>query len=325
MASEFMNQVRVAIRLRHYSKRTEESYCQWIRRYILFHNKQHPKHMNESHIEAFLSYLAIQRDVSPSTQNSALNALTFLYREVLQIELKAYNQFTRTKPKKKLPVFLTQEEIVLFFQHIKGQPKLAAALMYGSGLRLMETLRLRYKDIDLHKLCVRVIDGKGGKDRVVTLSKNTANHLAIQMEKVETLYLQDRADNVPGVYLPHALERKYPNASTSLAWQYLFPSNRLNQDRRTQIRRRHHIDETSVQKAVKRAIYEAGIQKAASCHSLRHSFATHLLERGADIRTAQEQLGHSDVKTTQIYTHVLNRGGNSVQSPLDDLSHILNL
>jgi len=314
-----MTQIRTAIRLRHYSKRTEQSYCHWIRRFILFHNKKHPADMNEAHVEEFLTNLAINNKVSPSTQNSALNAITFMYREVLKVELGEYNNFVRAKSKKKLPVFLTHEEIIRFFRHISSPYKLPAALMYGSGLRLMETVRLRYKDIDLNKLCVTVIDGKGGKDRVVTLSKKTANQLAIQLKKVEMIHLEDRANHVPGVYLPFALERKYPNASTSLAWQYLFPSAHLSHDKRTNITRRHHIDESSVQKAVKKAVIAADINKPASCHSLRHSFATHLLERGADIRTVQEQLGHSDVKTTQIYTHVLNRGGSAVQSPMDDL------
>ena len=322
MASQFMTEVRTAIRLRHYSKRTEQTYCQWIRRYILFHNKKHPKDMNESHVEEFLSHLAQQKQVAPATQNSALNAISFMYKEVLRKELGEYNNFVRAKNKKKLPVFLSQEEIVRFFQHISEQYKLPAALMYGSGLRLMETVRLRYKDINLKKLCITVIDGKGGKDRVVTLSKKTANLLAIQMKKIEAIHLQDQSNNVPGVYIPFALERKFPKAATSLAWQYLFPSAHLSKDKRTNIVRRHHIDESSLQKAVKKAINDANINKPASCHSLRHSFATHLLERGADIRTVQEQLGHTDVKTTQIYTHVLNRGGNAVQSPMDDLINI---
>ena len=319
MSSPFLNTIRQAIRLRHYSKRTESGYIYWIKRYIHFHNKRHPSEMNATHIEAFLSYLAIEQNVAPSTQNTALNALVFMYKEVLKQDLGKFDQFTRAKKAKKLPVFFTHHEINLLFKQLKNDYKLLAGLMYGSGLRLMETVRLRYKDIDLDKLCIRIHDGKGGKDRIVTLSQRLVEPLTIQMQKVDALYQQDQLNNVPGVYLPFALERKFPDAGKTLAWQYLFPSSRLSFDQRSGITRRHHIDETSVQKSVKQAIKKAKINKPASCHSLRHSFATHLLERGADIRTVQEQLGHSDVKTTQIYTHVINRGGSAVQSPLDDI------
>lgn len=325
MSSPFLNSIRQAIRLRHYSKRTEQTYIYWIRSFIHFHNKKHPSEMGEFHIEAFLSHLAIERHVAPSTQNTALNALTFMYREVLKKELGKYNQFVRAKTKKKLPVFFTHAEINLLFQHLEGYHKVACSLMYGSGLRLMETLRLRVKDIDFHHSCIRVINGKGGKDRVVTLSNTSKQLLNPQLELVKALFEQDRFNNVAGVYMPYALERKYPEAGISYGWQYVFPSMNLSKDPRSSLIRRHHIEERTVQRAVKRAIKDAKIQKQASCHSLRHSFATHLLEQGADIRTVQEQLGHSDVKTTQIYTHVLSRGGNAVQSPMDSLSKILKL
>jgi integron integrase len=323
MSSPFLNSIRQAIRLRHYSKRTEQTYLYWIKKFILFHNKKHPSDMNEYHIESFLSHLAIQSHVAPSTQNTALNALSFMYREVLKKELGKYDQFVRAKPKKKLPVFLTQNEIKRLFTHLDGHHKVAASLMYGSGLRLMETVRLRVKDIDFDHSCIRVIDGKGGKDRVVTLSAISKDLLKPQLELVKALFEQDRLNNVPGVYMPYALERKYPNAGKTLGWQYLFPSLKLSKDPRSSAIRRHHIEERTVQRSVKKAAALAKISKNVSCHTLRHSFATHLLERGADIRTVQEQLGHSDVKTTQIYTHVLNRGGNAVQSPMDDLAQFL--
>jgi integron integrase len=315
-SSPFLNQVRDAIRVRHYSIRTEEAYLTWVKRYINFHRKRHPRDMGEQEVVEFLTYLAVQRNVSPSTQNQALNALVFLYKAVLDRPLGKIHGAVRAKKKQKLPVVLTPAEIGRLLNNLNGVYWLIGCLLYGSGLRLMECLRLRVMNLDFGHRCVFVMNGKGGKDRVVTLPDDLIIPLQRHLANRKTLHERDLAEGYGTVYLPYALERKYPNASSEWAWQYVFPSVRRSIDPRSDIERRHHLDEKNVQRTIKKAIRDAGIEKPASCHSLRHSFATHLLERGADIRTVQEQLGHKDVRTTQIYTHVLNRGGNAVVSPL---------
>ena len=319
MASPFLNQVRRAIQARHYSPRTEKTYIYWIRFYIRFHSKQHPKDLGVKEVVEFLEYLAVRRNVSPATQALALNALAFLYKQVLEIEEFIVPDYLRAKPRKKIPVVLTREEIRKIFSVLLPQHLLCVQLMYGSGLRIMETLQLRYQDIDEQRLSIVVRNGKGQKSRITTLSGACLEPLLLQRNKVRALYEQDRAiDQWDGVYLPHALDRKYPSAPFSLSWQYLFPAANWSTDPRSGKCRRHHIGEKSIQRSIKKAANTVGINKHVTCHTFRHSFATHLLERGADIRTVQEQLGHTHVKTTEIYTHVLNRGGRGVISPLDD-------
>ena len=315
-SSPFLNSVREAIRVRHYSIRTEQAYVGWIKRFVLFHNKQHPNEMSEKEVTAFLTHLAVSRKVSASTQNQALNALVFLYKNVLNQPLGDINGAVRAKKPQKLPVVLTQNEVRQLLKYLDGIYWLAACLMYGSGLRLMECVRLRVKDLDyMHKALI-VRNGKGAKDRVVTLPDELIQLLQRHLESVKNTHDKDINDGFGAVYLPFALERKYPSAPREWGWQYVFPAPKRSIDPRTGIERRHHFGEQSLQRAVKKAVRQAQIHKPASCHSLRHSFATHLLERGMDIRTVQEQLGHKDIRTTQIYTHVINRGGNAVISPL---------
>lgn len=314
--SSFFDTVRVAIRLRHYSIRTEQSYIQWTKRFILFHDKRHPKDMAEQEVVEFLTYLAISQNVAANTQNQALNALNFLYKNVLQKPLSELTGVARAKKKQKIPIVLTPTEIRKILKNLDGNYWLAACLMYGSGLRLLESVRLRVQHIDFTHRAIYIIDGKGAKDRIVTLPDDLIPHLEKQIVHVKFHHEKDLLDGFGSVYLPHALAKKYPNAKTAIGWQYLFPAANRSIDPRTGIKRRHHMDERTLQNKVKLAIRKAGIQKPASCHTFRHSFATHLLERGMDIRTVQEQLGHKDVRTTQIYTHVLNRGGNAVKSPL---------
>jgi len=314
-SSPFLNRVRDAIRVRHYSIRTEKSYLDWIKRYILFHNKRHPEEMGEKEVTAFLTNLAVQRNVAAATQNQALNALNFLYKIVLEKPLENI-QAVRSTKQKKLPVVLTTVEIRLLLKHLNGHHWLAACLMYGSGLRLMEAIRLRVMHLDFDHRAIYIINGKGAKDRVVTLSDELIEPLRRHLASVKNTHNKDLNDGFGAVYLPNALNRKYPNADKEWEWQYLFPAQRRSNDPRSGITRRHHIDERNLQRAIKDAVNKANIHKPASCHTLRHSFATHLLERGADIRTVQEQLGHKDIRTTQIYTHVIQRGGNAVISPL---------
>jgi len=314
--SAFLETVREAIRVRHYSIRTEQAYLGWIRRFIVFNGKRHPEKMGAAEVGAFLTHLAVARGVSPSTQNQALNALVFLYAKVLERPLGDIAGVVRARDREKLPVVLTIEEITALLAQLSGVHWLIACLLYGSGLRLLEGVRLRVADLDFAHRALRVRHGKGRKDRVVTLPDDLVLPLQRHLEGRKTLFERDRAGGHGSVYLPHALARKYPNAASEWGWQYVFPAGRVSRDPRGGAVRRHHIDESAVQKAVKRAVRRAGIIKPASCHTLRHSFATHLLERGADIRTVQEQLGHADVRTTQIYTHVLQRGGRAVVSPL---------
>ncbi|AUM13316.1 integrase [Ketobacter alkanivorans] len=314
-----LDQVRDAIRVRHYSIRTEDAYCYWVRRFIFFHGARNPQHFNDSHVNAFLSHLAITEKVSPSTQNQALNALLFLFKYVLEKPFSEEIEFTRAKQNRRLPVVLTQNEVQQLFAQLEGRYWLMAGLLYGSGLRLMECVRLRVKDIDLARSAIVVRDGKGAKDRVVTLDEQLLPHLRIHMAHVRNQHLQDLNRGGGEVYLPHALERKYPNANRTWMWQYVFPAAMESIDPRSGIKRRHHISEQLLQRAVKQAVQAAEIHKPATCHTLRHSFATHLLERGYDIRTVQEQLGHKDLKTTQIYTHILERGANAVKSPFSSV------
>lgn len=288
----------------------------WIRRFILFHSKRHPREMGAAEVGAFLTHLAVERRVSPNTQNQALNALVFLYGKVLGLPLGQVNGVVRPSASQKLPVVLSPEEVARVLARLSGSYWLIACLQYGSGLRLLESIRLRVKDIDFSHRAILVRDGKGAKDRVVTLADELIGPLQRHLQVRRDLFEQDRRAGYGTVYLPHALAVKYPNAAGEWAWQYVFVSSRIGRDPRTGAHRRHHLDESAVQKAVRRAVVAAGVDKPASCHSLRHSFATHLLERGADIRTVQEQLGHADVRTTQIYTHVLQRGGRAVRSPL---------
>lgn len=313
--SPFLNEVRKAIRLRHYSIRTEKAYLHWVKRFILFHHKRHPKEMGEKEVTEFLTDLAIRSKVAAATQNQALNALNFLYTKVLDCPLGNI-QAVRSKQPKKLPIVLTQNEVGSLLKQLEGYHWLAACLLYGSGLRLMECMRLRIMNLDFDHRAIYIINGKGAKDRIVTMPDELITPLKHHMHTVKNVHNKDLHDGFGEVYLPHALARKYPSAGKQWAWQYLFPASRRSLDPHSNKIRRHHLNESALQRAIKNSIRRAGIQKPASCHTLRHSFATHLLERGADIRTVQEQLGHKDVRTTQIYTHVIQRGGNAVISPL---------
>ncbi|MCA1591130.1 MAG: integron integrase [Acidobacteria bacterium] len=316
--SRLLDQVREAIRTRHYSIRTEEAYVRWVKEYILFFDKRHPSGLGAKEVGAFVSYLAVRRNVASSTQNQALSALLFLYREVLGQPIEWVDDVERAKRPKRLPVVFTRDEVRAVLSHLRAEMWLMASLLYGSGLRLMECVRLRVKDLDLAQLQIVVREGKGEKDRVTMLPPSLGGPLRRQMERARALHKTDVRDGFGHVYLPYALERKYPNAAREWGWQYVFPASKRSLDPRSGRERRHHIAETALQKAVKAAIRAAGVNKPGSCHTLRHSFATHLLEAGYDIRTIQELLGHADVQTTMIYTHVLNRGGRGVRSPLEE-------
>ncbi len=319
-----LDQVRDALRTRHYSIRTEEAYLGWIRRYILFHGKRHPREMGAAEIEAFLTDLAVEGRVAASTQNQALAALLFLYQNVLEVDLPRLDA-VRAKRPERLPVVLSIDEVRTVLGGMRGVYRLMAELMYGSGLRLLECCRLRVKDLDFARGQIVVREGKGDKDRVVPLPRSRAEQLREQVRSVKVLHDRDLASGHGRVWLPSALGEKYPQADRELGWQYLFPSSRLGVDPRFDgpsgqaPRMRHHVHENMVQKQFRKAVLAAGITKRASCHTLRHSFATHLLEAGHDIRTVQELLGHRDVSTTMIYTHVLQLGAGGVSSPLDRL------
>ncbi len=315
-----LEQVRDVMRFKHYSLRTERAYGDWIERFIRFQGKRHPAEMGTEEVTQFLTHLAREGKVAAATQNQALSALLFLYKEVLKQEIGWLDGVERAKRPARLPVVLTRDEVRKVFAHLHGTPRLMASLLYGSGLRLMEAVRLRVKDLDFGYARIVVRDGKGGKDRVTMLPVNLAAPLQLHLEKTRAQHEQDLAEGTGEVFMPEALARKYPNAAREWAWQYVFASSRLSADPRAegdQPRRRHHIDESSLQQAVKKAVRASGIAKPASCHTFRHCFATHLLENGYDIRTVQELLGHKDVSTTMIYTHVLNKPGIGVRSPLD--------
>ncbi len=309
--------MREAIRTRHYSIRTEAAYVDWIRRFIVFHGKRHPAEMGPAEVGAFLSHLATERGVSASTQNQARSALLFLYRAVLGAELPGLEDVVPAKTARRLPVVLTEREVRTLLQAMSGATGLVAALLYGTGMRLLEGLRLRVKDVEFERREILVRDGKGGKDRVTVLPENLIAPLQRQLAHAKALHDADLAAGLGEVWLPDALALKYPRAARSWGWQWTFPGTSIAADPRSGVRRRHHLNEASVQKAVALAARAAGIVKPCSPHVLRHSFATHLLQAGYDIRTVQELLGHSDVSTTMIYTHVLNKGGRGVLSPLD--------
>lgn len=314
---KLLDQVSDVARLRHLSRRTEETYRSWIKRYILFHHKRHPRELDTDAIRAFLTHLAVEEHVAASTQNQAFNALLFLYRHVLQIELPLIEGVVRARPSRNLPVVFTREEASLLIRHLDKENKLVAALLYGAGLRIMEAVRLRVKDVDFGRNEIIVRDGKGEQDRVTMLPRALIPQLRAQIEFVRQRHQQDLKRGYGEVHLPYALARKYVNAGRALTWQYVFPAGNLSIDPRSGKIRRHHLNEQTVQRAVKTALRKAGVRKNGSCHAFRHSFATHLLESGYDIRTVQELLGHKDVRTTMIYTHVLNKGGLGVRSPLD--------
>ena len=314
---KLLDQVRTRLRVKHYSIRTERTYVDWIKRFIVFHGKRHPREMGALELEAFLSSLAVERNVSASTQNQAKSALLFLYKEVLEMELPWLDNVTQARVPKRLPVVLTETEVQQVLRQFDGSLGLMASLLYGTGMRLMECVRLRVKDVEFSRHEILVRDGKGGKDRVTMLPVSLADLLKQHLLKVRALHADDVAQGYGDVYLPNALARKYPNAGREWGWQYVFPSRVLSVDPRSGVTRRHHADEKALQRAMKKAVVEAGIVKPATPHTLRHSFATHLLQAGYDIRTVQELLGHKDVATTMIYTHVLNKGGRGVTSPLD--------
>ncbi|MGA7181445.1 MAG: integron integrase [Thiobacillaceae bacterium] len=314
---KLLDRLRAEIRLRHYSIRTEETYADWARRYILFHGKRHPAQMGAEEIRNFLSHLATERNVSASTQNQAKSALLFLYKEVLGIDLPWLDEVISAKKARRLPVVLTQTEVRRLLGGTSGSMGLIVALLYGTGMRLLEGLRLRVKDVEFTRREIIVREGKGNKDRITMLPENLLLSLKAHLEKVKALHDRDIEAGFGEVYLPDALAVKYPNAARSWGWQYVFPSSQRSIDPRSGVERRHHVHEHSVQRAVREAAKLAEIHKPVTPHVLRHSFATHLLQAGYDIRTVQELLGHKDVATTMIYTHVLNKGGRGVVSPLD--------
>lgn len=314
-----MEQMRNELRARHYSHRTEETYCAWVKRFIFFHGLRHPGEMGEKEINRFLSKLAVEGGIGPSTQNQALSALLFLYRNVLKREVDELGDVVRARRAKRLPVVMTREEVRIVMGRLDGQAWLAASLMYGAGLRLNECLGLRVQDVDFGGNQIVVRSGKGGKDRITMLPQAAKQPLISHLRRVKAIHDKDLAEGYGRVVLPNALERKYRYAAHEWRWQFVFPQTHRWTDRRTGCQGRHHVDESIIQKAVARGVLDAGIMKRATCHTLRHSFATHLLENGYDIRTVQELLGHKDVRTTMVYTHVLNRGGKGVRSPMDGI------
>jgi len=315
-----LDQLRGAIRVRQYSIRTEEAYVHWARRFILFNNKKHPSAMGAEEVNAFLTHLAVKGGVSSSTQNQALSAILFLYRSVLDDPLPWLGDVVRAQKPRRLPVVLSREEVRAILGELDGVPKVVISLLYGTGMRLLEGLRVRVKDIDFAAQLVVVREGKGDKDRRTMLPKPLVEPLHEHMASARRTHEKDLAAGYGDVWLPHALAKKYPNAGREWGWQYVFPAATRSRDPRSGTIRRHHLDESTIQKAVKRAVHRANVAKPASSHSFRHSFATHLLEDGYDIRTIQELLGHADVQTTMIYTHVLNSaGGRGVRSPLETL------
>jgi integron integrase len=322
-SSRLLDQVRERIRYCHYSLRTEQSYVYWIRFFVRFSGLRHPRVMGVQEVEAFLTHLASERKVSPATHRQALSALLFLYRQVLDLQLPWMQDIGRPQARHRLPVVLSREEVARFLPQVESSYQLMARLLYGSGLRLMECLRLRIKDLDFDRRVIVVREGKGGKDRVVMLPGALHDELRSQLAVARALWTQDRAAKSAGVHLPYALNRKFPRAGESWSWFWLWPANGLSVDPRSDIQRRHHVQEDGVGRALARAVARAGIAKKVTAHTLRHSFATHLLESGVDIRRVQELLGHADVSTTMIYTHVLTSAAAGVPSPLDSLGSSL--
>ncbi len=314
---KLLDQLRDRLRLKHYSIRTEVQYVQWARRFILFHDKRHPREMGVAEVEAFLTDLAVSGKVAAATQNQALSALLFLYREVLEMDLPWLDKVVRAKRPARLPVVLTRGEVNAVLARMEGTHGLMAQMLYGTGMRLMECVRLRVKDVEFERAEIVVRDGKGAKDRVTMLPQSVIVPLRAHLAHRRVVYEDDLRRGKASVYLPDALERKYPNAASEWGWQYVFVAGSYSVDPRSGAERRHHMDEKLLQRAMKKAVQAAGLAKPATPHTLRHSFATHLLQGGYDIRTVQELLGHADVATTMIYTHVLNRGGRGVVSPLD--------
>jgi integron integrase len=314
-----LDRVRDRIRLKHYSIRTEQAYCDWIRRFIIFHGKRHPSGLGAPEVEAFLTSLAVRGQVAASTQNQAKSALLFLYKEVLGVELPWLGAVETAKAPVRLPVVLTREEVARVQARLEGVHRLIGALLYGTGMRIMEAMRLRVKDVEFARREILVRDGKGNKDRITMLPARVASPLREQIAHVRELHRVDLAEGFGAVWLPFALARKYPGAAREWMWQYVFPADARSRDSRDGEERRHHLSDQAFQRAMKIAVRGAGIVKPATPHTLRHSFATHLLESGYDIRTVQELLGHQDVSTTMVYTHVLNRGGRGVVSPIDRL------
>lgn len=314
---KLLDQASEVMRVKHYSIRTEEAYRQWIRRFILFHGKRHPREMGAAEIRGFLTHLAAREQVAASTQNQALNALVFLYRQVLHLEPGELGEFERVNKPRRLPVVLTKLEVQRLLDGLEGTVQLMARLLYGTGMRLMECIRLRVKDVDFERNHIVIRDGKGFQDRVTVLPESLKGPLQEQLRRAKLLHEGDLKAGFGEVYLPTALSRKYPSAGREWGWQYVFPAKGLSRDPRSGKTRRHHAGEQVLQRAVKGAVRLAGMAKPATCHSLRHCFATHLLENGYDIRTVQELLGHKDVSTTQIYTHVMQKPGLGVRSPLD--------
>jgi integron integrase len=319
MAPRLMDEMREALRSRHYSPRTEKAYCLWVRRYVRFHKMRHPAEMGGPEINRYLTYLAVKQRVSASTQNQALAGLLFLYKHVIGREVEDLGTIIRARKPKRLPVVLTRDEVVEVLAELDGDTRLMAALMYGAGLRLTECLRLRVQDVDFGANELMVRDGKGGKDRVTVLPESVRQALLDQLEYARKVHQKDRSEGWGRVQMPEALTRKYPNAAAEWPWQWVFPQETRWSDPESGEQGRHHVHETILQRAVHEAVRRSGISKHASCHTFRHSFATHLLETGYDIRTIQELLGHKNVSTTMIYTHVLNRGGMGVRSPMDRL------
>lgn len=316
--AEYLEDLRGAIRVRHYSLRTEESYLKWVHKFLQHYKTYNPRDIAESEINAFLSHLAVHENVAASTQNQALCAIVFFYKNVLDKEIGDLSLIWAKKPQK-IPVVLTRDEIKSLITFLNDEYKLMALIMYGSGLRLLECLRLRIKDIDFNYKQLIIRDAKGHKDRVTPLPDSVVDRLQSQIQRVKLIHDKDIADGFGSVYLPYALERKYPNAEHEFKWQYVFPAHRISQDPRSRRYQRHHLHESVLQRIIRQAVKNAGIDKPATSHSLRHSFATHLLEDGYDIRTVQELLGHNSVETTMIYTHVINKGGRAVKSPADKL------
>lgn len=312
-----LDQVRAAVRVRHFSRRTEDAYVHWIRRFIVFHGTRHPRELGAEHVSRFLTWLAVEQHVSASTQNQALSGILFLYRHVLQRPLGEVLAPPRARMPTRVPVVLTPSEVRAVLDRLDGVPQLVAMLLYGAGLRLQECLSLRVKDVDLERREITVRRGKGQKDRRVMLPDAVREGLGRHLAQVRQVHARDMADGYGRVVLPDALARKFPNASAEWAWQFVFPAGRICRNEQYGPPSRYHLHESAVQRAVTQAARDAGLSKRVGCHTFRHSFATHLLESGSDIRTVQELLGHADVSTTMVYTHVLNRGGLGVRSPLD--------